>query len=448
MARPKQNPPLRVLLNGRDVGMLSRASSGAVDFAYSRDWLDWDHAIPVSLSLPLREDRYIGAPVLAVFENLLPDNTTIRERVAARVKASGTDAFSLLGKIGKDCVGALQFLADGADAGRPGAIEGHPVSDEEIERRIKNLKADPLGMTGDEDFRISLAGAQEKTALLRWRGNWVTPYGTTPTTHILKPEVGRLPNGVDLGNGIENEFICLKLCQAFGLDAAHAEIENFAGSKVLVVERFDRQWTRDGRLLRRPQEDMCQALSVPPTLKYQADGGPDNQQIMELLKGSDDPLHDQRAYLRAQMTFWLLGATDGHAKNFSIFLTPGGRFRMTPLYDVLTAQPSVDAGHIGAKAFKLAMSVGNGNHYRVGDIQPRHLIETAARSRFDGKLVEEDLLNLLASAEATAEQVLNTHGKYIPAFLAESLMNGIGARVRTLARWHDQAKAKTKRAAS
>lgn len=435
MARTKKNPPLRVLLNGREVGLLSRAASGAIDFRYARDWLDWENAIPVSLSMPLREDRYIGPPVLAVFENLLPDNKSIRDRVAARVKAPGTDAFSLLGKIGHDCVGALQFLPDGMDAGKAGAIEGRPISDEEIARKIGDLKADPLGMDEDEDFRISIAGAQEKTALLFHEGQWMTPIGTTATTHILKPQIGQIPNGVDLSNSVENEYLCLKLCAALGLEVAKAEIVDFAGTKVLAVERFDRLWARDGRLLRLPQEDMCQALSVPPTLKYQADGGPDNQKIMALLKGSDTPAEDQAAYLNAQIIFWLIGATDGHAKNFSIFLAPGQRFHMTPLYDILTAQPSVDARQVNEKKFKLAMSVGDRNHYRIGEITPRHFLQTADRCNFDEAIVRQSLARLLEMAEPIAEETIAGLGSTIPDDLAASVLGGINARLNAIALW-------------
>lgn len=435
MARTRKNPPLRVLLNGRDVGLLSRVSSGAIDFQYARDWLDWENAIPVSLSMPLREDRYIGPPVLAVLENLLPDNKSIRDRVAARVKAPGIDAFSLLGKIGHDCVGALQFLPDGMEAGKAGAIEGRPISDEEIARKIKNLKADPLGMGEDDDFRISIAGAQEKTALLFHEGKWLTPTGTTATTHILKPQIGQIPNGIDLSNSIENEYLCLKLCAAFGLEVTKAEIVEFAGTKVLAVERFDRRWTRDARLLRLPQEDMCQALSVPPNLKYQSDGGPGNQAIMNLLKASDTPAEDQAAYLKAQIVFWLIGATDGHAKNFSIFLTPGQHFRMTPLYDILTAQPSVDAGQVNQKKFKLAMSVGDKNHYRIGEVTPRHFLQTADRCNFDATVISKVMEGLLDTAAASVEKTIAELGNQIPCELADSVLAGVSARLNAIALW-------------
>ena len=288
MAR-RPRPPLGVYMNSRLVGRLRRESSGAIDFRYDESWLDWSNAIPISLSLPLREDRYIGAPVIAVFENLLPDNPDVRRRVAERSHAGGSDVYSLLTAIGRDCVGALQFVPEGEEVTPAGQIDARPVSDDEIAALIADLGRSPLGLGNDREFRISLAGAQEKTALLLWNGQWHMPHGTTATTHILKPEIGRLPGGIDLSQSVENEYLCMKLVAALGLPVAHAEIAEFAGRKTLVVERFDRLWTREKRLLRLPQEDCCQALSVPPNLKYESDGGPGIRDIAELLKGSDTP---------------------------------------------------------------------------------------------------------------------------------------------------------------
>lgn len=287
-----------------------------------------EHAIPVSLSIPLRGGGYQGNRVLAVFENLLPDSRPIRTRVADRVGAQETDAFSLLSEIGRDCVGALQFLPDDVAPPQPTAVEGIPVDDADIAAIVANLAHAPLGLDRDADFRISVAGAQEKTALLYHDGQWKKPIGTTPTTHILKPRIGALPNGIDLSDSVENEYYCLKLLAAFGLKVNAAEMVTFADTRVLAVERFDRLW-RDGRLLRLPQEDMCQALSVVPTAKYESEGGPGIAKIGRLLEGSNDPNGDRMTFFKAQLLFWLIGATDGHAKNFSIFLSSGGRFRLT-----------------------------------------------------------------------------------------------------------------------
>lgn len=168
-----------------------------------------EHAIPVSLSIPLRGGGYQGNRVLAVFENLLPDSRPIRTRVAERVGAQETDAFSLLSEIGRDCVGALQFLPDDVAPPQPTAVEGIPVDDADIAAIVANLAHAPLGLDRDADFRISVAGAQEKTALLYHDGQWKKPIGTTPTTHILKPRIGALPNGIDLSDSVENEYYCL-----------------------------------------------------------------------------------------------------------------------------------------------------------------------------------------------------------------------------------------------
>ncbi len=197
MARRRQYAPLRVYLNNRLVGQLLKEPSGAIDFQYDESWLGWEHAIPVSLSLPLRESTYRGEPVAAVFENLLPDSDALRRRVAEKVGARGTDAYSMLAAIGHDCVGALQFIADENEAvDAVGAIEGETVNDQAIEKLLNGLVQAPLGLSRDDEFRISVAGAQEKTALLRYKGKWLKPHGTTPTTHIFKTQIGQLPNGI------------------------------------------------------------------------------------------------------------------------------------------------------------------------------------------------------------------------------------------------------------
>lgn len=430
--RKKTRVPLSVFLNGRIVGQLRRQASGAIDFRYDESWLTWENTFPVSLSLPLREDRYIGAPVIAVFENLLPDNDDIRRRLAARTRAEGVDAFSLLSTVGRDCIGALQFLPDGESPTDIGLISGRALSDEDIAHMLGDLGQAPLGVTSESEFRISLAGVQEKTALLRWNGKWHVPHGSTPTTHILKPPIGRHPNGMDLSDSIENEYFCLKLAEALGLPAARVEIMQFDKSNVLVVERFDRRWTKDDRLLRLPQEDCCQALSVPPNLKYEPDGGPGIKRILELLSASDEPQTDQGLFFKAQIFFWLIGATDGHAKNFSIHLLPGGRFRLTPLYDVMSAQQYVDAGQIRHGQFKLAMAVGRNRHYVLDEILPRHFEQTAASAGV-GKSIAISLMSEVATTMPRAlDSVIAGLPKGFPERTVATIADGVGRRLRVL----------------
>ena len=434
MARPRTRISLNVYLNARLVGKLRLQTSGAIDFQYEPEWLSWERALPVSLSLPLREDRYTGAPVIAVFENLLPDDPGIRRRLAERVHADGFDAYSLLTKIGRDCVGALQFLPEGVGPEAAGAVKGRRVGDDYIARKISDLTATPLGVDEDEEFRISLAGIQEKTALLFWKKKWHVPHGTTATTHIIKPQIGMLPSGIDLTRSVENEYFCLKLTASLGLPSANVAIAEFKGIRVLVIERFDRLWTKDRRLLRLPQEDCCQALSVPPTRKYESDGGPGMAAILDLLQGSDDPEADRRFFLKAQIVFWLLGATDGHAKNFSVFLRPGGRFRLTPLYDVMSVQPAVDASQLRRNQMKLALAVGDNRHYVVLEIMPRHFQQTAARSGIPGSVVQGIFSELLEAEQQAVHKAMEQLPAGFPEKLARSIVNGLRARLRLVER--------------
>ena len=438
MARTRRHPPLRVYQNDRLVGHLLKEPSGAIEFRYDREWLDRSNTFPVSLSLPLREDAWRGEPVIAVFENLLPDSADLRRRVAEKVGAAGYDAYSILAAIGRDCVGALQFIA--GDATAPEAttnIAGEQVDDEAIEMLLKSLAQAPLGLTRDDDFRISIAGAQEKTALLRIDGQWIKPHGTTPTTHLFKTQIGKLPNGIDFSNSVENEFYCLRLLKHLGLPVNRAEIMTFGQTRALVIERFDRVWS-NGRLIRLPQEDCCQALAVPPARKYQNEGGPSMLAIANLLKGADSPADDHRTLFQAQLVFWLIGATDGHAKNFSIFLHPGGGYALTPLYDVLSAQPNVDARQLERKQMKLAMSVGKNNHYRIDEIQSRHFFQTGEAAGLSRSLVRnaaEDVAARMDAALASLEAELPAD---FPQILHDSIGAGVHRRMRILRAGLDQ----------
>jgi len=433
MPRPRQHIPLRVLLNNRLVGRLQKEPSGAIYFRYDESWLSKGNATPVSLSLPLRDDAYKGERVAAVFENLLPDSEMLRRRVAERVGAKGIDAYSLLSQIGRDCVGALQFIPDGYDAVSDATdITGKIISNEEIEKLLKNLVRAPLGLDLNQDFRISVAGAQEKTALLRHKGKWWKPHGTTPTTHILKPQIGILPNGVDLSNSVENEYYCLKLMAAFGLQVNAAEMKVFGKTKTLVIERFDRQRTDKGRLLRVPQEDCCQALSCPPSRKYQNEGGPGMVDILKLLNAGDTPAEDQKAFLKSQILFWLIGGTDGHAKNVSIFLGPGGRFHLTPFYDVLTSQPSLDARQIERKQMKLAMSVGESRHYRIDEIKGRHFIQTVERAGLPGSLAVAALEEVAKAGESAMKKVEKELPSGFPKKIHASVKAALTSRLQSI----------------
>ncbi|MCC5967752.1 MAG: type II toxin-antitoxin system HipA family toxin [Natronohydrobacter sp.] len=382
------------------VGTLTRATDGAISFNYDPTWLVSDTAFPVASALPLSKAKWQGDPVVAAFDNLLPDvEGELREKIAARVGASGKDAFSLLSVLGRDCVGALQILPVDESPSEQD-MQYRVISEEEMVADLKNLAAAPLAQGEDEDFRISIAGAQEKTAYLHVDGQWAKPRGITPTSHIFKTPMGILPgpDQIDLSDSVENELFCMTLAREMGLPAAHVEKITLLGQVVLSVERFDRVW--QGETLKRlPQEDICQSLGYPSAMKYQKLGGPGIGQIMELLRESDTPIEDRETFFRAQIFFFLIGASDGHAKNFSLRLGSRGRFRLAPLYDILSIAPVVRAGRLQRKRYRLAMSVDG--HYGIDEIVPRHFeAEGRAAGLPKGRALEllQDMTDRLAPA--------------------------------------------------
>jgi serine/threonine-protein kinase HipA len=376
MGRPPIVRRLDVRINGCLVGEYRTNPAGGVSFAYDADWLAWQFAFPISRQLPLMGGAQAGAHVNAVFENLLPDNTDLRRRIAERTEARSDRPHDLLAAIGRDCIGAMQFLPRGEDPGNPFRIEGAPQSGADIAATIRDLATSPLGLRADDTFRISLAGAQEKTAFLWHDGAWLKPTGLTPTTHIFKRRMGVVFHGIDMTDSVENEWLCLKLAAAMGLPVNEARIETFEDQTVLVVTRFDRAPREKGGILRLPQEDFLQALGQESGQKYQEHGGPGMQDGLRLLEGSRERAADQLLFLKAQIVNWVLAAIDGHAKNYSVFLGPGG-FAMTPLYDILSAAPAMQTGTFRHRELRLAMSVGRRRHYRLDQIQPRHFGETA-----------------------------------------------------------------------
>ncbi len=353
-----------------------------------------------------------------------------------RFQTPSANAFDLLTEIGRDCVGALQLLSDDNTPKDIRKINGERLTPAAIERLLSAVLDPVLGQTlseHDDVFRISIAGAQEKTALLWHEKRWQLPIGSTPSTHIFKLPIGIANQGVDLGTSVENEWLCARIVKAFGLRVANCEMGRFGRYKVLIVERFDRRLSSSGRWwLRLPQEDMCQATGTPASSKYEADGGPGIRRIAELLLGSAQPQADRSDFLRAQLVFWLLCAIDGHAKNFSISLEAGGSFRLTPLYDILSAHPVLGngAGKLSPKKVKMAMAVeGSSRHYRWNDIQPRHWSETGKRCGMQTEM-DRVIEEVIASIPKVVATVGDDLPRDFPPEIADSILTGIQSAAR------------------
>lgn len=380
--RPRHGA-LEVWSNGEHVGTWS-AEGGSHQFQYTQAWLGSPHTRPLSLSLLFTPGNapHRGGAVRNFFDNLLPDNQRIRQRLRERFATGSTDAFELLSAIGRDCVGAVQLLPPGMQPEGFDRIEAHPLTESGVEQALdRALSAGRLAGQEDEDeFRISIAGAQEKTALLWHAGRWNMPRGATPTTHIFKLPLGLIGNlRFDMRDSIENEWLCGRVLARLGLPVANSELARFGRHKVLIVERFDRMLARSaatpGWIVRLPQEDFCQVLGLPADLKYESAGGPGMHAILRQVALGSRPQTDALVFIQAQLAFWLMAAVDGHAKNFSIFLERVGSFRLTPLYDVLSAWPIIGTGpnQLHFNRAKLAMAVRSKNaHYNLREIHPRH----------------------------------------------------------------------------
>ncbi len=423
MGRQKRSATLFVSMNGESVGTLKRASTGNLEFSYCRTWLDAEKSRPISLSLPLGRTVFAGDRVENFFDNLLPDSQSIRNRIQIRFGAATNRAFDLLWHVGRDCVGALQLTPeDGATDVR--MISSRPLTNEEISDNLRNYRTRPLGMRADDDFRISIAGAQEKTALLKRNNQWHLPQGTTPTSHIFKLPIGQVEHsGLDLSDSVENEWLCHLILKAYGLPIAHTEIGNFDGITTLIVERFDRRWARDGTwLMRLPQEDMCQALNVSPALKYESDGGPGIAPIMDLLLASVKSRFDRRTFMALNLLYWLLFAIDGHAKNFSIFLLQGGDFELTPAYDVISAHPMIARGQLDVHKLKMAMAMGSKNkHGNILPILYRHWLATARKCRYS----VDEMNHIINRTLERMDQVISHVGGQLPASFPDAVAGPI-----------------------
>jgi serine/threonine-protein kinase HipA len=433
MPRRTQTNRLDLWMNGLPVGYWETARSGE-RLVYRDDWIDDPQGRPLSLSLPFTPGNqpYSGQVVANYFDNLLPDSEPIRRRIATRYRTGGTEPFRLLARLGRDCVGAIQMLPPDEEPVGLESIRGRELNQGEIARLLQDTTSTtPLGQHEPvDDLRLSIAGAQEKTALLRHDNRWLLPEGSTPTTHIFKLPLGLVGNmRADMRTSVENEWLCSKIVAAYGLPIAQCEIATFEDQKALVVERFDRRPSSDASwILRLPQEDMCQATGTPALQKYESDDGPGINAIMDVLKRSEREATDTRRFFMTQMIFWLLAATDGHAKNFSIAHLPGNRYQSTPLYDVLSAHPIIGRGanRIAAQRVKLAMAVrGKNVHYLLNQIQPRHWIAQGERVGFSATDVEEMIGELTARTPDVIEEVARLLPKDFPMDIAEAIFNGM-----------------------
>jgi serine/threonine-protein kinase HipA len=342
----------------------------------------------LSLSLPLREERYTQGVVLPFLDGLLPEGAP--RRAAAEdfnVPASGT--YALIRELGRECAGAVVIQPDmEPPPPQPRTSTAQRLSETEIAELVRNLRSAPLGVA--ERVRISLAGVQEKLVLTRMPdGSWGSPVDGTPSTHILKPELAEYPKIV------ENEAFCMRFAKHLGLRVADVQTTTIGGRRLLVVERYDRVVQDDGSVERIHQEDMCQARGIPPLKKYQEDGGPSLWTIADVVQTAAEP-QAVETLLRMTTVNVLVGNGDAHGKNFSILHERSGGLRLTPLYDVLSTL------HYGQD--RLAMYIDDVR--RTNRVTRERLINEAKTWSLSERRASAVIADLLERAPAALESAV------------------------------------------
>jgi serine/threonine-protein kinase HipA len=388
---------LLALADTREMGRVVRDRNGKISFTYDPGWQGAADAFPLSLSMPLGLAEHSHSKIDPFLWGLLPDNDRVLDQWGRRFHVSARNAFGLIANVGEDCAGAVQFV----QPERLEAVRRRSPADVEwlttaiIAQRLRALRADHAAWRLPRDTgQFSLAGAQPKTALLFLNGRWGLPSGRVPTTHILKPPTG------EFDGHAENEHFCLELGRALGLTVPNSRIMRFAEELAIVVERYDRLQIH-GRFQRIHQEDMCQALALPPTRKYESEGGPGVRQIVELLRlFSSSAEEDVWRFIDTVAFNWLIAGTDAHAKNYAVLLGSGGQVRLAPVYDLASVLPYPD---FDPRGIRLAMKLGG--EYKLWEIGARQWQKLAKEVRLE----EQELLGrVVAMAEALPEQVAHT----------------------------------------
>ena len=332
---------LIVYLNSVRVGVLDQDDSGFLLFAYDPIWLERADSIPLSRSLPLRQEVFRGKQARPFFAGILPEEDP-RRKIASILGISERNDFAMLERIGGECAGAVCLLPEGESLHGFEKNSLHELDPNELSEVVAGLPRRPL-MAGREGVRFSLAGAQGKLPVVVRNGRIFLPLGDTPSTHIMKPEPDRFP-GLAM-----NELFCLQLAAEVGLNVPAAEIGTANEMPYLVVSRYDRV-SDAGRICRVHQEDICQALGFPPERKYQQEGGPLLRDCIQLLREwSTVPVLDIRSLIDGLIFNVLIGNADAHGKNYSL-LYSGGQRRLAPFYDLVCtmAWPEV-SDHLSMK---------------------------------------------------------------------------------------------------
>ena len=390
------NRQLLVFLGDRQIGIFSQDDSDRQSFEYERAWLDNTEAHPLSISLPLRSEPFGDRQTRPFFSGLLPDDE-LRRLLGRYLGVSGDNEFALLAEVGRECAGAISIRPAEAEQRELETDDGSGsellriLDDKELLAILDELPTRPLYV--GEEIRLSLAGAQDKLAVRIVDDQVALPLHGTPSTHILKTPISGFEATV------ENEFFCMRLAESIGLSVAGVQRRQVGDRTVLIVERYDRtisSSTPPTTVQRIHQEDSCQAMGIPPSLKYQSEGGPSLPQLFALLTEHVlQPAVDRLSLLRWVMFNFLVGNADAHGKNVSLLHRPEG-ISLAPFYDLMNTMiyPTLP--------MRMAMRIGSKYHFT--DVQRSHWESMARESGLAPAQVVRSLLELAQELPELADK--------------------------------------------
>ena len=326
--------------NGRmiPVGHICGKDHQTAQFAYDDSYLDSGYAIPVSISLPLRQESFSAQETRQFFEGLLPEGFT-RRSVAQWLHLDENDYLSILHQLGRECLGAIRISEEGEN----------PAASYELitEKQVKELAAEGAQKSAEivTKSHLSLTGASGKVGLYydAANGHWYLPEGTAPSTHIVKQSHVRL-EGI-----VTNEQLSMMTAAKCGIDVPESfiiDLGNGNDSEVLyATRRYDRTFegavSKIGELIcpiRLHQEDFSQAMGIPSAAKYEKDHAGYMSKMFEILRQfSSNPIPDQQRLWDMIVFSYLIGNTDAHIKNFSLLYGKDLRsIRLAPAYDMVS----------------------------------------------------------------------------------------------------------------
>ena len=406
---------LNVYLHETMAGSLSQEGDGTLTFAYALEYLAAQDASAISISMPLREEPFADRTARPYFSGLLPDERA-RQRLASSLGLSEGNAFGLLEIIGGECAGALSLFPPDMPLAGSGDQPDEALSEQRLIELLDLLRIKPL-LGGEEGVRLSLPGAQDKLAVCQVDGGLALPKEGRPTTHILKPFIEGLEGTV------ENELFCMKLAAKMGFDAPEVASAHAGETNFLLVERYDRIKNKSGKVIRLHQEDFCQALSVPPELKYEEEGGPGTAQCQNLIQDhTQRPAADRLTFQRMLIFHYLVGNADAHAKNYALLYTDSVP-DLAPLYDVVctAAYPRLSN--------KLAMQIDG---RAIADtIQFSHWADLVPDTKAAQRLLRKDLHEFAADIGDKADELL---GELEEQEVTHPILNKVRAIIETRSR--------------